>query len=464
MTLRRPLQREIILTTLARHDVFVSAATSFGKSLCYQLPAVLDHGITICVSPLLALMQSQVDALRAASIPVECLRGATTFAERDRIFADLECGHPRTRLLYVTPEYCQTQTFRKHVRTVYHQRELARIAVDEAHCVSEWGHEFRPAFLQLRFFREECPGVPIICLTATATSKVRTDIIKELALDPTTLRIFTAPTTRPNLHFEIQYYCDEHDDRFERLVAMIKAAHQRRAKDPTRRAELDATHERPDDLPGIVYAGYRRECDDVAAALRARDIGAQPYHAGLSKSEREKTQTRWQAGHPGYGIVVATAAFGMGIDKGNVRFVVHWTLPKSFEAYYQEAGRAGRDCRAARCVLFYSREDCARTEHRLARDADEGGPKVDAAVKAKRLGVKMESLKALVAFCERTSRCRHEMITEYFGDNPDAAECDSACDRCKEGKSLKERKEKGLATEDFVASQAWAPKEHVDQA
>ena len=460
-----PLQREIILATLTQHDVFVSAATSFGKSLCYQLPALLDHGLTICVSPLLALMASQLASLRAANVPVASLGSAVPYAERDRVFADLRCGHPRTRLLYVTPEYCLAATFRKHLDTIHAQGELARIAVDEAHCISEWGHEFRPSFLHLRRFREAYPDVPIICLTATATPRVRLDVLQTLGLDQRRLKVFTAPTGRPNLHFEVRYYCDENDARFEHFVAWLRAVHRRRAEDSTRSQELRDARQRPDAFAGIVYAGFRRECDDLASALRTAGIGAQPYHAGLPKDQRAATQERWLRGEQGYDVVVATTAFGMGIDKGDVRFVCHWQVPKSFEGYYQEAGRAGRDGKASLCTLFYSREECARTANRIGRDPEDGGngggngggagAKATAGQKAQRLQNKMKSFRTLVAYGERTSRCRHQMIAEYFGEPAEAVRCDRACDHCKDAKALRERKEKGNATEEFVASQKW---------
>ena len=401
-------------------------------------------------------MASQLASLRAANVPVASLGGATPYAERDRVYADLRCGHPLTRLLYVTPEYCLAATFRKHLATIHAQGELARIAVDEAHCVSEWGHEFRPSFLHLRYFRDTFPDVPIICLTATATPRVRADVLQALGLDPARLRLFTAPTARPNLHFEVRYYSDEDDRRFEQLVDWLRSVHRRRGGDAARSQELRAAGQRPDAFPGIVYVMFRRECDDLASALRSKGIGAQAYHAGLAKEERAATQARWLAGEPGFAVVVATTAFGMGIDKGDVRFVAHWTLPRSFEGYYQEAGRAGRDGRASLCTLFYSREEAARTENRLGRDPEEGGgPKLAPGQKALRLQNKLKSFRALVQYCERTTLCRHRVIAEYFGEAADAAKCDRACDFCKDAKLLKERKEKGLATEDFVASQAW---------
>ena len=456
----RPYQREIIIATLERNDVFVQAATSFGKSLCYQLPAVLDHGITICVSPLVALMRNQVQALEAAGVAAACLNGQTPSTERAAILNDLRCGHPRIRLLYVTPEYCQTEKFRKHLTTIYGQNELSRVAIDEAHCISEWGHEFRPSFLQLSYFRETFPRTPIICLTATATPKVRTDVINTLGLNPSKLKLFTTTTSRPNLHYEIQYTSDDNDIRFNHLVTLIKQIYSRRTNDPTRRQELDATSQRPTAVSSIVYASFRAECNDLAARLRAVDIGAAPYHAGLSPEERSACQTKWLANEPGHDVIVATTAFGMGIDKEDVRLVVHWNVPKTFEGYYQEAGRAGRDGKASLCFLYYSREDCARISNRILSDPGQGnrgsgGGGATLAQKARQAETKVKSFRSLVDFCECTSRCRHELVTEYFGEKAEAGVCDFGCDYCKDAKGLKRRKKEGLASEEYVSTQQW---------
>ncbi|KAI7322771.1 ATP-dependent DNA helicase, partial [Hortaea werneckii] len=198
----RPVQREVIVASLEGRDVFLQAATSFGKSICFQLPAVVDVGITIVISPLLALMNNQLAAMEKAGIKVATINSTTPLRYKNEILDDLKSGHPRTRLLYVTPEYCTLDYFRKCLRTVHEQRELARIAIDEAHCISEWGHDFRPSFKQLDFFKREFPDVPMICCTATATQRVRDDIMNTLALDRLRLRCFTMTTHRPNLHYE----------------------------------------------------------------------------------------------------------------------------------------------------------------------------------------------------------------------------------------------------------------------
>ena len=374
-------------------------------------------------------------------------------------------GHPLTRLLYVTPEYTLTESFRTHIKTIQSQGELSRIAIDEAHCISEWGHDFRPAYCHLSYFRQTYPTVPIICLTATATPSVRKDIIKTLALDPDKIMIFCTSTSRPNLHYEIRFTSDENDERFSSLLSWLQAIYARRSQSPS------APNSRSTAVPGIIYTSFRSSCEDLASRLRSHNIGAAPYHAGLSSLDRTTTQQKWLVGEEGYDIIVATTAFGMGIDKQDVRFVMHWCIPKSFEGYYQEAGRAGRDGRAAACILFYSREDRDRVAYRLGKDAttsagfdEEKGPSTQVKGRA-------DSFQSLVKYCEGTSRCRHDFIREFFGEvatvvggeksvkhgnslsGDKAPGCDYACDYCKDPQGLKERKKENLASEEWVSTQ-----------
>ncbi|GAP83705.1 putative ATP-dependent DNA helicase recQ [Rosellinia necatrix] len=440
----RPFQREIIQAALDGYDITVQAATSFGKSLCFQLPAVVDHGITIVVSPLLSLMMNQVEALRAAGIDASSFNSDTPLHERDRILADLKTGHPRTRLLYVTPELCATDRFRDRLQIVYDQRELARIAIDEAHCISEWGHDFRKDFKRLSWFRESFPEVPIMCLTATANDQVRTDILHTLCLDtePDRLKSFTMTAYRPNLHFEIRFTRDEDDRRLEDFLKWIRGVHERRTQEP-RKSELAALGERPDHVPGIIYTISRDECENLAAQLRQEGIGAQPFHAKLTKAVKEQTLAKWVSNEPSFDIIVATTAFGMGIDKDNVRFVVHWRLPKSFEGYYQEAGRAGRDGNASYCFLYYSREDRDRVCNLILRDRNSKSTNWEA---------RASSLRALAEYCENTTTCRHKMICDYFGEN-DTPACDYACDYHKDDADLQRRFLRGLASEEWVSTQ-----------
>ncbi|KAI5265320.1 ATP-dependent DNA helicase [Aureobasidium subglaciale] len=450
----RPVQREVIETALDGNDVFLQAATSFGKSLCFQLPACIDIGI---VSPLLALM---VAALRRANIQVATINSTVSKSDRDATMADLKTGHPLTRLLYVTPEFCAMDHFRRVLRIVHAQRELSRIAIDEAHCISEWGHDFRPSFKELDFFKREFPDVPMICCTATATQRVRDDIIATLHLDKRRLKHFTMTTSRPNLHYEVRYKSDE-EDHYDDFLAWIKAAHARR-KSPERAAELAARNERPTNVPGIIYTLYRRDCELIAERLTSDGIGAKPYHAGLTNDQKDDHLSGWVANRDGYDVIVATTAFGMGIDKENVRFVVHWQISKSFEGYYQEAGRAGRDGKASVCIVYYSREDRDRGANQLARAQEQkmrtemnkgrNNPEYDSMNTHPDSNGRANSLLFLTKYCEATGTCRHKMVAEYFGDKTDVS-CVYACDHCKDQKGLEMRKNSGLASEEWCLTQ-----------
>tara|TARA_R110002003_G_scaffold38_2_gene2307 strand:+ start:42988 stop:44241 length:1254 start_codon:yes stop_codon:yes gene_type:complete len=405
---------------------------------------------------------NQVAAMRNANVRVETINSTTPPADRNRILQDLQCGHPLTRLLYVTPEFCQGDYFRGILRIIHSQKELARIAVDEAHCVSEWGHDFRPSFQQLSFFKTEFPDVPIICLTATATDRVRDDIIKTLGLDVSKLKTFCMSTSRPNLHYEVRFKSDD-EDHYPDFLNWLKAAHARRAANPERASQLATQKQRSDNVPGIIYTLFRKDCESLAARLRADGIGAKPYHAGLPHTERADALAGWVANKAGYDVVVATTAFGMGIDKENVRFVVHWQIPKSFEGFYQEAGRAGRDGKASVCILYYGREDRDRAANMMQRDQMRQ-PKQGASVAAQReqLIHRGKSLQALVNYCEATDKCRHKLIAKYFGEKEEVP-CDFACDWCKDAVGLVRRKEKGLASEEWCSTQREQGRYDIDE-
>ncbi|KYK61215.1 ATP-dependent DNA helicase recQ [Drechmeria coniospora] len=438
----RPHQREIIEAALGGSDVFVQAATSFGKSLCFQLPAVVDHGITIVVSPLLSLMMNQVEAMRAAGINASSLNSNTPYADRERIHRDLETGHPKTRLLYVTPELCSGPRFRERLKVVHKQRELARIAIDEAHCISEWGHDFRKDFGRLSWFRDTFPDVPIMCVTATANPQVRQHVLSTLRLDGEKTKMFVMSPQRSNLHLEVRYTRDEDDGRLSDFLCWIRGVYDRR-RSHERQAELRQAGERAENVPGIIYTITRDECESLSAALREEGVGARPFHAKLAKDVKEETLARWIGNEAGYDIIVATTAFGMGIDKDNVRFVVHWRIPKSFEGYYQEAGRAGRDGNASYCFLYYSREDLERVTRMIRADCKDGS----------NFEARLRSLQALALYCENTDSCRHAEICKYFGE-PTVPTCDFACDWHKDARDLELRFLQGLASEDWVSTQA----------
>lgn len=386
-----------------------------------------------------------MEALQAAGIEARALNSLTPYSEKQKILRDLETGHPMTRLIYVTPELCSTDHFRKRLHVVHKQQELARIAIDEAHCISEWGHDFRKDFKRLSWFRETFPDVPIMCLTATANPQVRSDILTTLKLVPEDTKTFLMSPQRSNLHLEIRYTRDDDENRLDNFLRWLQGVYERR-KEAARSTELSAAGERVDNVPGIIYTISRDECESLAAALRDNGIGAKPFHAKLTNSTKEETLSRWINNEPGYDVIVATTAFGMGIDKNNVRFVVHWRIPKSFEGYYQEAGRAGRDGNASYCFLYYSREDLER----VLRMVRSGGGSGDTETNS---DARRRSLLKLAEYCENTDRCRHELICEYFGETA-APECDFACDWHKDRDDLEERARKGLASEEYVSTQA----------
>ena len=338
---------------------------------------------------------------------------------------------------------------------MHEQRELARIAVDEAHCISEWGHDFRPSFKELNFFKKEFPDVPMICCTATATSKVREDVIQTLMLDRMKLKSFTMTTSRPNLHYEIRFKSDE-EDHYDDFLSWLRAAHARRANNAARFQELSQRSERTTNVPGIIYTLYRKDTEALAARLRADGIGAKPYHAGLTTEQKEDHLQGWVTNKEGYDVIVATTAFGMGIDKENVRFVVHWQIPKSFEGFYQEAGRAGRDGKASICMLYYSREDRDRAAQMMARETERSrnaGQQATSGPRSQQAIInRAKSLQALIAYCENVKGCRHKLVGEYFGESAEV-KCEWACDWHKDAKALRVRKEKGLASEEWCATQ-----------
>lgn len=410
------------------------------------------------------IQNNQVSFLRNAGIQVETINSTTPQSDKQRILQDLQCGHPLTRLLYVTPEYCQGDHFRRILRTIHLQKELARIAVDEAHCVSEWGHDFRPAFQSLSFFKTEFPDVPVICLTATATARVRDDVIQTLALDGSKLKMFRMTTSRPNLHYEVRFKSDQDEDsHYSDFVKWLKAAHARRAENAERATQLATQNQRTDNVPGIIYTLFRKDCESLAARLCADGIGAKPYHAGLPHTDRADALEGWVANKPGYDVVVATTAFGMGIDKENVRFVAHWQIPKSFEGFYQEAGRAGRDGKASVCILYYGREDRDRARLMMSRDRDRQPSKgTTAAGQMQQLVNRAKSLDTLIQYCEATDKCRHRIIATYFGDE-EVPPCDFACDWCKDAEGLVRRKEKGLASEEWCSTQMAYGGYHIDE-
>lgn len=404
------------------------------------------------------------------------INGTTPLSERKAIVEDILSGHPKIRLLYVTPEFCCTETFRRNLKRIHAQGELTRVAIDEAHCISEWGHDFRPAYKELSWFREnfKSPLVPMTALTATATPKVRDDIVKLLGLDKASMKWFHTPSARPNIHYEVKYIGKEDGDftsaeerRTGDLLSWLSTVRKRREKRMVHGMAADSnnTIAQLSTISGIVYVPLRSVADDLARILNQSDskIRAVAYHAGLPASERKRIQRSWaskdprpiQASEscPAFSIVVATTAFGMGIDNPHVRFVIHWTPPRSFEGLVQESGRAGRDGCAAVSIIYYNHDERDRVLELVKSDGQTGrssrrfAPQT-AASKQRSMEARIESFNKVITFCESTDRCRHEIIRDFSGDreletlmssqttrqNPTSTSpCDFACDVCKYG-------------------------------
>jgi ATP-dependent DNA helicase RecQ len=377
----RPLQSEIIRDTLAGRDVFALLPTGGGKSLCFQLPALLRPGLTVVVSPLIALMKDQVDALQAAGIAATFLNSSLAVGQsRPRLRGLHQAEY---RLLYVAPERLMLPGFLEDVQ----RWNVNLIAVDEAHCISEWGHDFRPEYRQLSQLRPHFPGVPMMALTATATARVREDIVEQLHLREPSL--FVASFNRPNLTY--------------RVVMKAKPARQ----------VLEFLRSRPRES-GIVYCQSRNSTESLAAQLNQNNISARPYHAGLSHGERTEHQELFLRDE--VRVICATIAFGMGINKPNVRFVVHYDLPKNIEGYYQETGRAGRDGLPAECLLLFSAGDAIKQQ----RFIEEKPPDEQRVARAQ--------LQQIIHYAD-SSGCRRGELLRYFGEIFPGDNC-GGCDNC----------------------------------
>lgn len=378
----RPLQEEIITTVLAGKDALVVMPTGVGKSLCYQLPAVSLDGLTLVVSPLIALMKDQVDALNANGINAAFINSTLSATEISRVQAQAKSG--ALKLLYAAPERLALPEFRDFLRTV----EVNLIAVDEAHCISEWGHDFRPDYRDLKTLRRAFPSVPVIALTATATEKVREDIIAQLGLAQG--EKFLASFDRSNL----TYLVKPKQDRFRELLTLLR----KHGNGPT-----------------IIYCISRKDTEALASDLVSQGFKALAYHAGVDGHIRKRTQEKFIGDE--VPIVVATVAFGMGINKADVRLVVHYDLPKSLEGYYQETGRAGRDGLPSECVLFYSYADKIKQDYFIDQMED-----------AAEQQNARQKLAQMLAFAQ-VQTCRRKFLLEYFGERWDHKSC-SRCDVC----------------------------------
>ena len=397
----RPGQREIIEAALDNRDLLVIMPTGGGKSLCFQLPALLKPGLMIVVSPLIALMQDQVQALQDNGIPATFLNSSLS-AEEAKSRGRMIMGG-QIKLLYVAPERLLSEDFLNSVLPHIRDRVgISAIAVDEAHCVSEWGHDFRPEYRQLQQLRRYCPNVPMLGLTATATDRVRQDIIQQLQLQDPWFHL--ASFNRPNLYYEVR---PKHRKSYEELVQQI-----RQAKGS-----------------GIIYCLSRRGVDELTAKLRHDGIAALPYHAGLDQKTRSDNQTHFIRDDAP--VMVATVAFGMGINKPDVRFVIHYDLPRTLEGYYQEAGRAGRDGLPAQCIFYFGLGDIRTVEYLIAQKVDPqtGNPLED------EQRIATQQLRRVINYAEATE-CRRTVQLSYFGEHF-PGNC-ANCDNCRHPKPLED--------------------------
>jgi ATP-dependent DNA helicase RecQ len=399
----RPAQRDVIQDVLRGRDVLCVMPTGAGKSLCYQLPAAVQRGLSIVVSPLISLMEDQVQQLRDEGIPAAFLNSSLSASMRRQTLRELENGFEG--LLYVAPERFGSVEFQELVGRL----SPKLLAIDEAHCISQWGHDFRPEYYKLGEVRKQLGSPPCIALTATATEDVRNDIIHQLHLNEPT--VIVTGFDRPNLSYQSRRLTRAGEKEAE-LVGLIRSE------------------------PGsaIVYCATRKAVEEVTGMLGRAMNGREvlPYHAGMDQAVRSANQEKFM-GTP-QAIAVATNAFGMGINKPDIRLVVHYNIPGTVEAYYQEAGRAGRDGRPARCVILFSYQDRYMQEFFIEKIGEEN-PDADPKIIRQLKNHATEKLDLIMRYA-RTHRCRRKMILDYFGDEADVAEC--RCDVCRPGLELED--------------------------
>ncbi|CAK1601025.1 unnamed protein product [Parnassius mnemosyne] len=410
--------QERAIRAIARgvHDVFVSMPTGSGKSLCFQLPAMLqDNKVAIVFSPLLALIKDQIDHLTKLKIQAESINSKMTSKDRERVINDLRSLKPDTRFLYVTPEQAATGTFKSLLEHLVKYKKVSYIVVDEAHCVSEWGHDFRPDYLKLGDLRESYKSIPWVALTATASAEVAKDILSNLKLLQPVAQ-YKTPSFRKNLYYDVVYQnCieDEVGDLCEFLKKSLKE------DDNVKPRDKNAV---------IVYCRTREQTEDLAHMLNKRGLKSLAYHGGLKSSERILVQERWSSGD--CPCVCATVSFGMGVDKATVRAVAHWGLAQNVAAYYQESGRAGRDGKPAFCRIYYCRNErnavdfLLKTEIARARTPEQ----------KQRCKNAYKSFEIMVRYCEEV-KCRHKTFAEYFGE--ETPRCAGRCDACSDERAVR---------------------------
>ncbi|KAJ9586228.1 hypothetical protein L9F63_020137 [Diploptera punctata] len=394
----RQLQLETINATLSNEDVILIMPTGGGKSLCYQLPALVKPGMSIVVSPLVSLMEDQLMALKALNVNAKMLSATSTKEEVNEIQNDMVNKNGRLKLLYVTPEkLAKSKRFMTKLQKMYGLGRLSLIAIDEVHCCSQWGHDFRPDYKFLGVLKAMFPDVPMLGLTATSTSKITIDVQKMLSIQG--CLVFRASFNRPNLYYEVRIKSSNQEECLQELVNLLKTRYKGQS--------------------GIIYTTSIKDCEQLMVDLRNKDLRIGCYHANLDPELRSKVHNKWLTGE--YQAVVATIAFGLGIDKPDVRFVIHHSLSKSMENFYQESGRAGRDNKKAECIVLYRLADVF---------------KLSTMVFTQQTG--LQNLYNIVAYCLDQVRCRRTIIASYFDEAWDSQNCNAMCDNCRRPREKKE--------------------------
>ncbi|GIY31009.1 ATP-dependent DNA helicase Q1 [Caerostris darwini] len=402
----RPHQLSTINAIMSGHDCILLMPTGGGKSLCYQLPAMVLDGITLVVSPLVSLMEDQIMAMEALNLPATLLQSSSTREHVNNVHKEMTTKNPSFKLLYVTPEkLAKSKRFMSKLEKMYQMGLFSLLAIDEVHCCSQWGHDFRKDYKFLGIMKRQFPKVPILGLTATATTSLIQDVQNILNIQG--CLVLKASFNRPNLKYEV----------------VCKSSCQ---KDNVSELE-DLLNNRFNGLSGIIYCFSIKDCEEIASDLRKRGIKAKAYHAQMDAERRSSVHKSWTSN--GIQVIVATVAFGMGIDKPDVRFVIHHSLPKSMENFYQESGRAGRDDHPASCILFYRFGDVFR-QSTMVFTEQKG----------------LDNLYSMVAYCLDLSRCRRALIAQHFGERWEVLDCNKMCDHC-EQIGLYEEKVKNTARE-----------------